>query len=274
MYKKCHRFFLLIYCNLEYKLPIIEFNEKGKAMFRKYFNRGIGLSLLAVLSIVVSVQATCVIKEQLSKRVPNIQDTINQLAPLKIENGTVVEPVNSYKEAYFKIFDNVNDGGLKIVLDTKDDTIDLNKIKDDVASIHLAKKKLYFVKRNEISQTDLSALSFNLEKKDYQEQMKEGISYWGNIFGIFMFVALTIYYLVVAIIFAITSFLFTIGQTDKPNFAARIRVSSLAIFLVSIIDMILVSIVHWGIPSLVYVVILAVLTLLFIRFIPIWKNKQ
>ena len=243
-------------------------------MLRKYFNKGIGLLILAFLAIIVSWQVTGVVKTYMQKQVPNIQDTLSQLAPLKIENGTVVEPINSYKEAYLKVLGDDNERGFKIVIDTKDDTIDLNKIKDDVASIHLAKKKLYFVKKNEISQTDLSELSFNLEDKDYQEQMKEGISYWGNIFGVFIFVVMTLYYLVCAIIFALVSFLYTIGQADKPDFAARMRVSAVAIFIVSAIDMLLITATHAGINNSIYVLAIILISLIFMRFVPIWKNKE
>ena len=243
-------------------------------MLRKFFNKGIGLLILAFLAIIVSWQVTGVVKTYMQKQVPNIQDTLSQLAPLKIENGTVVEPINSYKEAYLKVLGDDNERGFKIVIDTKDDTIDLNKIKDDVASIHLAKKKLYFVKKNEISQTDLSELSFNLEDKDYQEQMKEGISYWGNIFGVFIFVVMTLYYLVCAIIFALVSFLYTIGQADKPDFAARMRVSAVAIFIVSAIDMLLITATHAGINNSIYVLAIILISLIFMRFVPIWKNKE
>lgn len=243
-------------------------------MFRKYFNRGIGLSILAVLALIVSWQATSVVKKYMQEQVPNFQETLNQLTPLKIENGTVVEPLNSYKEAYLKVFGDNDERGFKIVIDTKDDTIDLDKIKDDVASIHLAKKKLYFVKKNEISQTDLSELSLNLENKDYQEQMKKGIGYWGNVIGILMFVVLTLYYLVCAIIFAIVSFFYTIGQADKPDFAARIRVSAVALFIVSVIDMLLIATINTGLSGSVYVLAIILISLTFMRFVPIWKGKE
>ena len=257
-----------------YTMTTTEFIKKGQNMFRKYFNKGIGLSILALLALIVSWQATSVIKKYMQEQVPNFQETLNQLAPLKIENGTVVEPINSYKEAYLKVLGDDNERGFKIVIDTKDDTIDLNKIKDDVASIHLAKKKLYFVKKNEISQTDLSALTLHLEPKDYQEQMKKGISYWGNIMGIFVFVVLTLYYLVCAIIFAIVSFLYTIGQADKPDFAARIRVSAVALFITSAIDMLLIATTDTGLNSSIYVLAIILISLTFMRFVPIWKNKE
>ena len=243
-------------------------------MFRKFFNKGIGLLILAFLALIISWQATVVMKKYAQQQVPHFQETLNQLTPLKIENGTVVNPTNSYKEAYLKIFGDSKERGFKFVIDTKDDTIDLDKIKDDVASIHLAKKKLYFVKKNEISQMDLSELNLNLETKDYQEEMKKGISYFGNILGIFIFIVLTIYYLVCAIIFAVISFIYTIGQANKPDFAARMRVSAVAIFITSAVDMLLITTTNSGINGVIYVLAIILISLTFMRFIPIWKNKE
>ena len=51
-------------------------------MFRKYFNRGIGLLILAFLALVVSLQATGVIKKYMQEQVPNVQETIH---PLEID---------------------------------------------------------------------------------------------------------------------------------------------------------------------------------------------
>ena len=206
--------------------------------------------------------------------VPNAQDTINQIAPLKIENGVVVEPVNSYKEAYFKIFDDDRSNAIKIVLDTKDDTIDLNKIKDDSYSIHLAKKNLYYVKKNEITSTDLSNISFNLEQKDYQEQMKKGVTYFVHVISVLMFFILTIYYLLYSLVFSVLSFFFTIGQENKPDFASRMRMSSLAVFLVTIVDLLLSATINVDLAESVYALAVALITLLFIRFVPIWKPAE
>ena len=242
-------------------------------MLKKFFNKGIGLLLLVILSIGISFHTTQIGKDALIKLVPNAQDVINQIAPLEIKNGEVIEPINSYKEVYFKFFDDENIEGFKIVLDTKDDTLDLNKIKDDVPSMHLAKKKLYFVQKDKISQTDLNEISLRLEPKDYQEEMKQGISLYGNIFGIIIFVLSLLYYFLFACIMAVISFLMTIGQEIKPNFAARLRVSSLAIFIATIANALL-NLIGSAVGDKIYTLVIVLLVLIFIRFVPIWKTEE
>ena len=66
-------------------------------MFRKClrFECGIGATILAILALIITFQVVDGLKLILNGQVPNIQDTLNQLAPLKVENGTVVEPVNT-----------------------------------------------------------------------------------------------------------------------------------------------------------------------------------
>ena len=230
-------------------------------MFQKIFNRGIGVLLLSVLSLILTLQLVSTGKDIFTKQVPNIQDALYQLAPLKITNGEVVEPLNAYREVYLKIFDDENEQGFKIVVDTKADTIDLNKIQNDTASIHLARKNLYFVKKNEISQTNLNGISLNIEKADYQEQIKQAIANYMNILGIIIFVILLIGYLIATLFFSLISFILTIGQEFKPSFAGRMRTSAIAIFVVSCLGMII------NITHLYFIIAVVFLTFILIRFI-------
>ncbi len=243
-------------------------------MFRKClrFECGIGATILAILALIITFQVVDGLKLILNGQVPNIQDTLNQLAPLKVENGTVVEPVNTYKEAYFRPFGKNNgDKGFKIVIDTRVDAIDLNQISNDNPSIQLAKKNLYFVKKNEITKMDLNNFTFDLKPDDYQEQIKSGIEHYSKFVGIVIFAFALLYYIFISAIFAVFSFIFTIGQEFKPkNFAARMRVSSLAIFIVSMIDLLI------NISEQYYILAILLLLLFFVRFafVPQWKKLQ
>lgn len=102
------------------------------------FGKGCGLKFLLLYSLVLSIILAVQIKGLGDNFVPEMQNAAEQLLPIKIENGAIVEPNNEIKSV------NLNFNGIifPLVLDTTVDTIDPIGLKP---GIYVARKALYSV---------------------------------------------------------------------------------------------------------------------------------
>ena len=102
------------------------------------YGKGLGLKFLLLYSLVLSVILAVQIKGLGYNFVPEMQNAAEQLLPVKIENGTIIEPNNEIKSV------NLSFNGIifPLVLDTTVDTIDPIGLKP---GIYVARKALYSV---------------------------------------------------------------------------------------------------------------------------------
>ena len=202
----------------------------------KFFNflkygRGIGITLLAVIALIVTLQAVGVGKNVVSMMIPNVQTLLDEVLPIKIENGEVVVPEHTYKEVDLTAPFDANTSLLKVVIDTTRESVENPTAKGAIGGIYMTKKFLYYKNKTKTEIVSLENTNLNLEKKDYREEMKKQIDYYANYVGLFIFVLLILYYLVVVLVCSFVSLLFTIKWQEKLRFTARMRTASLAYLL-------------------------------------------
>ena len=99
-----------------------------------YILRGKGLGFLFLLasSVIMATAYMCMFKFICNDIKPSIMLVAEEVLPIKVENGKIVEPHNVYKETAIKIGeDKEKSDELKVVLDTRDDVV-YDKVGDGI----------------------------------------------------------------------------------------------------------------------------------------------
>lgn len=144
---------------------------------------GLGIKFLLILPLVFAIFFASMAKIKGVDLIPYAQDIADQMLPIKVENGEVVEPRNTIKTAKLHFNEHTESINLPIVIDTRIDTLDVSHLK---GGIYLTQKNLYTVnaQKREIKILPLEN-SFELPKADYSDLFLSALN-WG-VFCIFVF---------------------------------------------------------------------------------------
>ena len=201
--------------------------------------RGIGTLFLALLAVIITVQVFYASKKVILAMIPEVQNTLDQLLPIEIENGVVIEPANTVKNVKLKVPFVPGYAGFPVILDTRVDSLDFDELLKSKSSVQISRKNVYIVSKGEVKVRSLGDASYRFEKQDYQEKMKDVSEHYLNIFAVACFVILLAYYLLIALFYAAVTFLFTGKWEEKPTFSSRMRVGSTAVFAISVLNLLL-----------------------------------
>ena len=220
------------------------------------FGRGIGARWLALYALIGAIVFGILCKSLGDMATPALQNVADQLLPIKVENGVIVEPQNVIKTVKFEIKDVEQ---FPVVLDTTVDNINTVNIPD---GIYISKKAVYFVDRDKTTVKSFSG-SVELLKSDYTGLFKKMSIYGGLIMGVFAFIILFAVYLFLAAFYAIFAVMLAKFYDVFFNYSAAMRLSSLAYIATSL----LMFILNWcGISTPTWLYFVAVVTLLILAF--------
>lgn len=102
--------------------------------------RGIGTLFLALLAVIITVQVFYASKKVVLAMVPEVQNTLDQLLPIEIENGVVIEPADTVKNVKLKVPFVPGYAGLPVILDTRVDSLDFDELLKSKSSIQISRK--------------------------------------------------------------------------------------------------------------------------------------
>ena len=88
--------------------------------------QGLGMKFLAGLSVLMALIFAIVIRVQGAAYVPYAQEIADQMLPVKVVNGQIVEPLNTFKMAQIRIEGRDTPLALPLVLDTRVTNLDAN----------------------------------------------------------------------------------------------------------------------------------------------------
>ena len=133
----------------------------------------------------ISLYLTFQISPSLKEIFPKITQEAGSFLPITIQNGEIVEPVNTViNKSYF------SDGKtFNITLDTRTEKLDLNSLSDD--GIYLSRKCLYMVSEEETKVRCFSSAQSQEPitiTKEVVEKLVDGLSKYMNTFLIAVFV--------------------------------------------------------------------------------------
>ncbi len=193
--------------------------------------RGIGAKFLLIYAFIVAIVYASSVKIMGNEIVPVLQNAADQLLPIKIENGTIVEPADTIKSIRLALPE-VN---FPFILDTTVDNIDTTDLKD---GIYISKKAIYFVNKKQTKSYNFED-SLTLEKADYTDMFRKFATYVSVICGIFAFVFLYILYLAFTCFYALFAMAFTKMFKISLDYAASMRLSAVSYIATSAVSLLL-----------------------------------
>lgn len=221
--------------------------------------QGRGLKILFLFILIMSVAKGIQFRIEADSFAPIAQAVAEQMLPIKVENGVVVEPVDVVRTASLS-FGNQS-YNLPLVLDTRYDTLDTTSLKPGA---YLTRTTLYMVNNGDIRIKNLSG-SFDLPKGDYTKDFAAMLNW--TIIGVVLFSALVlfaVYYLLtifyawcsVAISYILSKKNFVTKQNLDIN--VRMRLSVCCLIMTNIICIILnyLTIPTYNIVFLIIVILL------------------
>lgn len=188
--------------------------------------KGIGLKYIFYIATIISLIFAIYIRIAGADLVPYANDIINQMLPLKVENGVVVNPQNTIKVAQLREGD--VSIPLPLVLNTNIEDINPAEVPE---GIYITKTKIYAINDQEIRIYPFSE-DFEALPQDYSEGIKSGLTW----VAVFSFVAgailISVLYFIAVLLYSVAALLLGVMFGKKYEFDARMRLSAVCFLTV------------------------------------------
>ncbi len=193
--------------------------------------QGLGIRFLLIFSAITAFIFAVYIRTNGTELIPYAQDIADQMLPIKVENGIVVEPANTIKTAQLRIDENMSPLELPLVINTTVDTLNTAQLK---SGVYLTRTTLYTVNNNEVRLYNLEN-DFELPQGDYRQEFKS-VLFWAAIM-VFIFGGLILFitYFILSIFYATCSYVLSAILSRKYDFDLRMRLSVLCLISAYII---------------------------------------
>ncbi len=201
---------------------------------QKIFNyitkgQGLGVKYILLASVIISFIFSIFIRINGADLVPYANDIMNQMLPLKIENGVVVEPQNTIRVAQLKSGDVAIP--LPIIMDTTIDTLDTSKAEK---GFYLTRTAFYVINDNEVRMHTLNE-DVDLVQDDYTDEIKSILT-WTAISMFFIGILfIFVSYFIAALFYALCAQILGLILRKKYNFDVRMRMSVICFLAVYIL---------------------------------------
>lgn len=191
--------------------------------------QGLGVKYILLASFIISLVFSIFIRVKGNDLVPYANDIINQMLPLKIENGVVVEPQNTIRVAHLQS-GNVAIP-LPIIMDTTIDTLDTSKAEK---GFYLTRTAFYVINDNEVRMHTLDE-DVDLVQDDYTDDIKSVLT--GTAVTLFFIGILLIFitYFIATIFYALCAQILGLFFGKKYTFDTRMRLSVVCFLTVYIL---------------------------------------
>ena len=134
--------------------------------------QGLGMKFLAGLSVLMALIFAIVIRVQGAAYVPYAQEIADQMLPVKVVNGQIVEPLNTFKMAQIRIEGRDTPLALPLVLDTRVTNLDANLLPQGV---YVTRTNIYTVNRNQVKVIKIEGDNY-IPKGDYTDVFKSWLN--------------------------------------------------------------------------------------------------
>lgn len=230
--------------------------------------KGFGTKYLLIFAFIISIVSAISMKIYSGSIIPELQSITDQLLPIRVENGVIVEPKDTFKVIESSFGEEGQEGqetqkNLKIILNTNVDEMNLSDLPNP--SFYLTRKMFYGINNQEIRSIKLSGNSY-LPQGDYTDLFKK-IFTWTCVISVpFMFVILFAFYFIMAMFYSL--FTYIIARSFKKNmeYDQRMRLSTTSFITTSSIFWIL-SFVGYSSYPIFFVAIIG-LQILLVKNLP------
>lgn len=228
--------------------------------------QGLAIKFLLLFSFVASIISATMLYIGGEEFIPYAQSVADQMLPIKIENGKVVEPVDTVKRARLDI-----DGynlDLPIYLDTTVDTIDTSSLND---GIYMTRSAIYSVNRNQTRITKLEG-NIDLPQDDYTDFFASVLKWVAIFIAVFGSVFFFIYLFILGIFYTVCTYPLTAVMKKNFEFDLRMRSSVISLIFTSAVFY-LINLIGISTGKLSFFLIVMILEFLLLKDIPS-ENKE
>ena len=197
-----------------------------------------GAFLLFVLAFFAAIYMSFDFRAPMLDMVPYAQEQADKMLPITVEDGKVIDPVQTVREVDLFTHDdeNTKDDGLVFVLDTTLD--ELTNTDQLPEGFYLTRSYFYHVDKNNLDRTRLEG-SFTLEKKDYTESLKNYVDFAVLLTAALALVVMFIYFLFWAWFYTFLAWIIATLLQFKTTFYFKMRLTCVVFCLVSVLEFIL-----------------------------------
>lgn len=195
--------------------------------------QGLGIKFLLLYSLILGLIFALFIRIQGPQFIPYAQSLADQMLPIKIENGVVVEPVDTVKKARLSIGDKSLE--LPLVLDTTVDTLDASHLRDGV---YMTRTAIYSVNRNQVRINQLQG-NIDLPRADYSDAFKTFLNWSAVLFLIFGTAGIFVFFFILSIFYAFCTGIMNYFMKKKFTFDLKMRSSVISLITTYILFFIL-----------------------------------
>lgn len=230
--------------------------------------QGLGLKFLILLAFVMSLFLAVMLKVKGADFVPYAQQVADQMLPIKIENGVVTKPYNTFKQANITFNNYVKPISIPMFIDTRVDNLDTSDVKEGV---YLTRTAFYTVKKNDVRIMQLSGDN-EILKADYTDTFNSFLTWCAVIFGVMALCGLFMMYFVLALFYSLCAKIIIWLTSHKLDFDQRMRLSSLTI----VITYILFLPINWmgGDSKLAFFIVIMALQAYLIKKMPVQVTEE
>ena len=192
--------------------------------------KGNGLMFLLAAAVLVSILFVLMIKDIYAEVKPRVLLVAEDILPINVQNGEIVDPVGEYKELELKL-DNKGEDSFRIVLDTKDENAEVpsNKL-----GLYITKHMLYLITPNEVKRVSYTDGFFDMSK--FTEMMNQAIGIFSLILSIVSVGVLFVVFLIKAVIVgSVGRLIFKTKKIDvSSDFSLVMRASSICVAIMEL----------------------------------------
>lgn len=232
--------------------------------------QGLGIRFLLIFSAIVALVYAVYVRTAGTEFIPYAQDIADQMLPIKVENGIVVEPANTVKKAQLRVDENMSPLELPLIINTTVDTLDTANL---TSGVYLTRTTFYTVNKNEVKLYKLEN-DFELPRADYRDTFKS-VLFWTAV-TVFIFGGLILFvtYFILSIFYATCSYILSAILSRKYDFDLRMRLSVLSL----ISAYVLFALLGWlGIETgklVFFAVVIALQVLVITKLPPVINNEH
>lgn len=191
--------------------------------------KGIGLKFMFSVALLVSVMFALYIRFFGADLVPYANDIINQMLPIKIENGVIVNPQNTVKVAQLRE-GNVSIP-LPIMLNTNIDELNPNNTPQ---GIYITRTKIYAIDAQEVRIYPFSG-DFEALPQDYSDGLKSGLTWVAFALFVLGSIIISVVYFLAVLVYSVLAWILGLFFSKKYDFDVRMRLSTVAFLSVYIL---------------------------------------
>lgn len=181
--------------------------------------QGLGIRYLLLFSVILGILLALLIRFAGKDYIPYAQAAADQILPIKIENGKVVRPLNTIKQASLNIDgDKIN---LPFFINTTVDKLNASNLKDGV---YLTRSAVYSVNRSQIRINQLEG-DIDLPQADYTEAFTTVLTWTAVTCAIFGTAFIFFFLFILTVFYASCAYVLAAAMKKKFDFDLRMRSS-------------------------------------------------